>query len=314
MPRRCIFLFFSASSGVAEQLHPTFVELLVVDLYCLIVSPCAIFVNILTIILIRKNTNLHSTCFSLISLQSVISCQMSLGFFTWCTLSRLHLPVIPRVLCTLLYAPSFTSASPLSALVPCAIAVDRLIAISWILKYEQLSKHLLRTTVTLCVLIGCIHSITAVATTPSSQQIGCWGPLLSLHPTFAVYYLSVGVLFFALSVLIYAFLEVGIRHRRHKVSPMLNHTSATHESFLAQQMALLPLIKGLLVTFILFAVIPHSILTIAPYVDNGRHLNRLSLYGSSAKLSLAFMEFVVLATRSMEFRKSLLAFCRFRQS
>lgn len=302
----------SSATTPIKQLLPTYMESIISNVYCMAVTPFSIFVNILTIILIRKNKNLHSTCFALIALQAIISCQMALGFFTRAALTFTNFPTTTRLICTLIHVPTFTSASPLSAFVPCAIGLDRLIALTWIQQYKVISKHLWRVAVIVCVFIESVHSISAMATTPVAL-VSCSGPLISLDSTFTLYYLSIGATFFTLSVIIYAYMEIGIRLRKRKVSPDGQLTSA-QEASLQQQLSLLPLIRALLICYIIFAVIPHFILTIAPYIDHGRHLNRLNLHGGAAKVSLTFIDFFVLTVRCSEFRKSLRALFRVAES
>lgn len=276
------------------------------------VTPFSIVVNILTVLLIRKNKNLHSTCFALISLQAVVSCQMALGFFTRATLTFANSPVTTRMVCTLVHTPTFTSASPLSAFVPCAIGLDRLIAITWIQQYRLLSKYLLRVAVFVCIFIECVHSISAIATT-TPGLIACSSSVASLDPSFTLYYLSMGTTFFTLSVIIYAYTELGIRLKKRKVNPEGRLNNA-QEASLRQQSELLPLIRALLICYIIFAVIPHFMITIAPYLDNGRHLSRINLHSGASKVSLTFIDFIVLTVRCSEFRKSLLGLFRVADS
>lgn len=304
-----VFIFSKISP--LQPLLPTATESIVSNSFTLAASLGSIFVNIFSIAVIKKNKNLHSTCFFLIGLHGIATSQMSLGFCTRAILSLCRIEFMSRLQCSFAYLFSLASASPTTAMLPCAIAVDRFIGIALPVQYKRISKIFLKAVAGLCIFFACLHPIVTMITIPGNfkEQVLCVSIISVQHPAFPTYQLCYALVFYTVSVISYAFMEGLIRFRRHKINPSTTATTnSPQERFIAQQMSLLPVIKTLLIAYILLAVTVQIVITAAPYVDNGRHQVRIMLHAAILRSSLGLVDFIVLVVKCTEFRKTVQGF------
>lgn len=217
--------------------------------------------------------------------------------------------------CILTYLGTFTGAMPLTAYLQCSIGIDRLLA-SWMPHlYRVYSRWHLRTVFVISAFIY-LHMITLALSTapgPASVSVLCASSFAPLSPTFVTYLNSFSLVFFASSVLIYICIKFVIHLSYKKIGPITGAMPAietwtgntVEERFLAQQLALMPIVETLMTAYMFFAVFPHAVITMAPYVDGGRHQRRLIAHAVILKVSLGLIDFVVLAAKGEEFRFSL---------
>lgn len=123
-----------------------------------------------------------------------------------------------------------------------------------------------------------------------------------MHPAFAIYFTAHNLFFSVLAVIIYVAFLAFLRRRRAEAL-LLRKLSHRHNN---EQAQLSYIAQGLVLAYVIFAVIPEILAITCSNIQNGRYLPRVVLYASILKSAGTLMDFAVLLLKCGEFKKTLL--------
>lgn len=293
-------------------------ETITAGVYCTVVGLLGIASNIVTISVIRKNKKLHTPCFIFLVAQSVSNSFMAAGFVTD-GVQRLGLSFgvldlrYTRLTCYLIYVPKILGLPP-GAYFTCAIGLDRFFGITFPVQYQKKAKRyvLIALLIGACISLSDVVAAGLAAPSPMTAIVTCANSFASFHPTFTRYYTNSNLTLCLLSVCSYACIVCVVKHRQAKKGKVADPTAAaaaaatkTQDQLLRSQMAILPMVRAVMVAYVLFGVCPEILAAVTTVAYEGMYLSKIGNYGVMLKVTSSCTDFFVLAFKSQEFKATL---------